>query len=72
MGYVLRLKELMPLLNDIMVIDEGAEVGASEGEIAFRVYVPDVSEISRRCGRTSWSATRKRSRRSTATCRSRS
>jgi len=41
---VLRLKKLMPLLHDIMVINEGAEVGASEGENAFRIHVPLVSE----------------------------
>jgi len=41
---VVRLKDLMPLLHDIMTVDQYAEVDASEGEVAFRVHVPSVPE----------------------------
>ncbi len=44
MSRVVRLKDLMPLLHDIMAVDQYAEVGASEGEVAFRIHVPHVSE----------------------------
>ena len=51
MSYVLRLKELMPLLDDIMALDREVVVGASEGEIAFRIHVPRVSEDLRKVWR---------------------
>ena len=38
MSFVLRLKELMPLLDDIMALDREVVVGASEGEVAFRIH----------------------------------
>ena len=51
MSYVLRLKDLMPLLEDIMAVDQYAEVGASDGEVAFRIHVPHLSEDLRRAWR---------------------
>ena len=44
MSYVLRLKELMPLLDDIIALDREIVVGASDGEISFRIHVPHVTE----------------------------
>jgi len=48
MSRVVRLKDLMPLLNDIAAIDQYAVVGASEGEVAFRIHVPHLSEDLRK------------------------
>jgi len=50
-SYVLRLKELMPLLDDLIALDREVVVGASEGEIAFRIHVPRVSEDLRKVWR---------------------
>ena len=42
MGYVLRLRDLMPLLEDLMVLGREVTVGAAEGEVIFCVHVPNV------------------------------
>ena len=51
MGYVLRLSELKPLIEDLMALRLNATVGAADGEVVFRVYVPDVSEDLRKLWR---------------------
>jgi len=44
MGYVLRLDELKPLVEDLSVLGLPVVVGASDGEVAFRFYLPNVTE----------------------------
>jgi len=44
MGYVLRLSELKPLIEDLMELGLNVVVGAADGEVVFCVYLPDVSE----------------------------
>jgi len=44
MGYVLRLRELVPLLEDLMALGREITVRASEGEVIFCVHVPHLSE----------------------------
>ena len=44
MGYVLRLDELKPLIEDLLALGLPVVVGASDGEVALCVYVPNVSE----------------------------
>ena len=41
----------MPLLHDIIAVDQYAEVGASEGEVAFCIHVPHLSEDLRKVWR---------------------
>jgi len=44
MGYAPRLKEPAPLLEDLMALGREVAVGASVGEVAFRIHVPRLSE----------------------------
>ena len=39
MGYTLRLKELKALAEDLAALDREIVVGASEGEVVFRIRV---------------------------------
>jgi len=48
MGYVLRLGKLMPFLEDLIVLGLNVAVGASDGEVAFCVYLPNVAEDLRK------------------------
>ena len=48
MGYVLRLSELKPLIEDLMALGLNVVVGAADGEVAFCVYLPHVSEDLRK------------------------
>jgi len=44
MGYVLQLRELVPLLEDLMALGRNITVSAAEGEVVFCVHVPNVPE----------------------------
>jgi len=48
MGYVLRLSELKPFIEDVLALGLNVVVGASDGEVAFCVYLPNVSEDLRK------------------------
>jgi len=51
MGYVLRLRDLMPMLEDLMALGREVTVSAADGEVVFCVYVPHVSEDLRKLWR---------------------
>jgi len=48
MGYVLRLSELKSLIEDLIVLGLNVVVSATDGEVIFCVYLPNVSEDLRK------------------------
>jgi hypothetical protein len=51
MGYVLRLDKLKLLIEDLLALGLNVTVGASDGEVVFCVYVPNVAEDLRKLWR---------------------
>jgi len=48
MGYVLRLDELKPLIEDLSVLGLNVAVGAADGEVVFCFYILDAVEDLRK------------------------
>jgi len=65
MGYVLRLSELKSLIEDLIVLGLNVVVSATDGEVIFCVYLPNVSGICESCSVSSHSIPRTRLKRST-------
>jgi len=48
MGYVLRLGKLKPFIEDLIVLGLNVVVSATDGEVVFCVYLPNVAEDLRK------------------------